>query len=100
MIPRHLPTSEVQLSDFCQRWHIQRLSFFGSVTRDDFRPDSDVDVLIEFQSGHTPGFDIYDVEQELSELCGGRLIDIVNPKYLHRWLKDDVLATAEPAFDE
>jgi uncharacterized protein len=44
-----------QLADFCRRHHIRKLAFFGSVLRDDFRPDSDVDVLIEFEPGHTLG---------------------------------------------
>jgi predicted nucleotidyltransferase len=55
-----LPTE--QLADFCRRHHITRLAFFGSVLRDDFRPDSDVDVLAEFAPGHTPGLEIVDIE--------------------------------------
>ena len=78
----------------------QAAGVFGSVLRDDFGPDSDVDVLVEFEPGHTPGLNAYDIEQELSALCGGRKIDMVNPKYLNRWVKSDVLATAEPAYGQ
>lgn len=76
------------------------MAFFGSVLRDDFRPDSDVDVLVEFEPDHVPGFRVYDIEQELSQLCGGRRIDMANPKYLNRWLKDEVLRTAEPVYGD
>ena len=89
-----------RLADFCRRWHIVRLSFFGSVVRDDFRPDSDVDVLVEFAPGHTPGLAIVDAEEELSDLLGGRHVDLVNPKYLNRHLKDRVLAEAELQYAE
>jgi len=99
MIPVHLPTTEAQLADFCRRHHVRRLSFFGSVLRDDFRSDSDVDALIEFEPGHTPGFAIYDVEQELSGLLGGHPVDLVNPKYLNHRLKQNVLATAQLVYE-
>lgn len=99
MIPPQLSTTESQLAAFCRRHHIRRLSFFGSVLRDDFRPDSDVDVLAEFEPGHTPGLNVHDIEQELSALLGGRRVDLVNPKYLNRWLKDHVLTTAELVYE-
>ncbi|MCK4657915.1 MAG: nucleotidyltransferase family protein [Phycisphaerae bacterium] len=78
----------------CRRYHIHRLSFFGSVLRDDFRPNSDVDMLVEFEPGHTPGWEVVDIEQEFSRLFGGRKVDMVNPKYLNRHLKKRVLETA------
>lgn len=89
-----------KLAAFCRRWHIQRLAFFGSVLREDFRPDSDVDVLVEFKPGHTPGLAIVDAEEELCRLLGGRHVDMVNPKYLNRHLKDRVLAEAEVQYAE
>src|SRR5687767_7374331 len=74
--------SREQLADFCRRHHIRRLSLFGSILRDNFRPDgdqpSDVDVLVEFEPGHTPGWEIVDIEQALSGLFGGRKVDLVN----------------------
>lgn len=78
----------------CKRWHIQRLAVFGSALRDDFGPDSDVDVLVEFEPEHTPGWEIVDIGEELSEIFGGRYVDIVNPKYLLPLIKDDVLKSA------
>ncbi|HUS40684.1 MAG: nucleotidyltransferase family protein [Pirellulales bacterium] len=98
MMLKNIPANEQQIADFCRRHHICKLAFFGSVLRDDFGPDSDVDVLVEFEPGHTPGLEVYDIEQELSRLCGGRRIDMVNPKYINRWMKDEVLNTAEPAY--
>ena len=100
MVPKNIPATETQINEFCRRHHIRKLAFFGSVLGRDFRPDSDVDVLVEFEPGHTPGWNVYDIEQELSQLCGGRRIDMVNPKYINRWLKDIVLTTAEPAYGE
>jgi len=84
-----------QIAEFCRRNHIRKLSLFGSVLREDFRPDSDVDVLYEFEPGHTVGWDIVDLEEELSRLFGGRKIDLINAKYLNRHLRDRVLAEAE-----
>lgn len=98
MIPKHLPVTDEQIACFCRRWHIRKLAFFGSVLRDDFGPDSDVDILLEFAPGHTPGLNVYDLEQELSQLCGGRSVDIVNPKYIHSRLKEQILHSAENAY--
>ncbi|MBM3303086.1 MAG: nucleotidyltransferase domain-containing protein, partial [Deltaproteobacteria bacterium] len=63
--------------------------------RDDFGPDSDVDLLVEFEPDHTPGWEIVDIEEDLSALLGGRKVDLINPKYLNRRFKDRVLAEAE-----
>ena len=92
-----------QIADFCRRHHIRRLSLFGSILRDDFRPDgehpSDVDVLVEFEPGHTPGWEIVSIQEELSRLFGGRRVDMVNPKYLNRRLRDRILASAELQYE-
>jgi len=95
----HLPPASL-LADFCRRHHILRLSLFGSVLRDDFRPDSDVDVLVEFQPGHTPGWEIIDLEEELAGLFGGRRVDLVNPKYLNHRLRDTILNSAVVQYAE
>ena len=60
--------SPTQIKDFCQRRHIRRLAFFGSMVRDDYGPDSDIDILVEFEPGHTPGLEFFSIELELSEL--------------------------------
>jgi len=93
-----LPTDA--LAGFCRRHHITRLAFFGSVLRDDFRPDSDVDVLVEFAPGHTPGLEVVDIEEELSSLLGGRKVDLVNPKYLNPRVRPIILASAEVQYAE
>ncbi|OGO38844.1 MAG: hypothetical protein A2147_08200 [Chloroflexi bacterium RBG_16_57_8] len=62
----------------CRRHHIIRLSLFGSVLREDFRPGSDVDVLVEFEPGKTPGFSFIDIQDELSNMIG-RKVDLNTP---------------------
>ncbi len=89
-----------RLEDFCRNRHIRWMACFGSAVRDDFGPNSDVDVLVEFAPGHSPGWEIVDIEEELSALLGGRDVDILNPKYLNRRLRDQVLAEAEVLFAE
>ena len=95
MVRHNLPITAEQISDFCRQHHIIRLAFFGSVLRDDFRPDSDVDVLVEFHPDHLPGWEIIDLEDEFSKLCGGRKVDFVNPKYLHPRMREPVLSSAQ-----
>ena len=97
MSPRIAIPQEV-IADFCRRHHIRRLALFGSVLRDDFRPDSDVDVLVEFQQGHTPGLDFFSMQDELSELMG-RKVDLNTPGFLSAYFKDRVLAEAEVLYD-
>ena len=66
--------SRDNLSEFCRRHHIRRLAAFGSVLREDFRPDSDVDILVEFDPDHRPGMvRLCEIEQELSRKEQGRL---------------------------
>jgi len=84
------------LIEFCRRNRVRKLSFFGSVLREDFRPESDVDVLVEFESGAVVGFfALYDIEQELSRILGGRKVDVHTPGGLSRYIRDRVLAEAE-----
>jgi predicted nucleotidyltransferase len=84
---------------FCRKHHIRRLALFGSVLRDDFREDSDVDVLVEFQPGHTPGFAFFGIQDELSELLG-RKVDLNTPGFLSRYFRDRVMAEAEVEYAE
>ncbi len=85
-----------QIGEFCRRNHIRKLALFGSVLRDDFRPDSDVDVLVEFEPGHVVGFfKLFDMQEELSKLLGGRTVDLRTPQELSRYFRDEVVATAE-----
>jgi hypothetical protein len=90
----HVPAD--RLADFCRRHEIRRLAFFGSVLRPDFGPASDVDVLVEFQPGRGPGFfGLARMERELSDLLGGRTVDLRTPRELSRYFRDEVLASAE-----
>jgi len=68
-----------EIAEFCRRNHIQRMAFFGSVLRDDFRPDSDIDVLVEFEPGKTPGLAFFDIREELKRLFG-REVDMLTFK--------------------
>jgi predicted nucleotidyltransferase len=86
------------VSAFCRRHHITRLALFGSVLRDDFAPDSDVDVLVEFQSGHVPGLSFVTMEREFSGLLNGRRVDMITPKFLNARIRDQVLRSAEPLY--
>ncbi len=86
-----LPLGEI--AAFCQKHHIRKLALFGSVLRDDFRPDSDVDVLVEFEPGHVPGFGFITVQDELSALLG-REVDLNTPGFLSRHFRQQVIDTA------
>jgi len=86
------------LSAFCRRHHIARLALFGSVLRDDFRADSDVDILVEFLPGHVPGLRFVTIERELSELLQGRRVDLVTPKFLTPRIRDRVLTADETLY--
>lgn len=88
------------LSELCRRYGIRKLSLFGSVLREDFRPDSDVDVLVEFRPGARTGFAIVDIEDELTHLFGGHKADLVSAKYLNERLRDRILASAEVQYAE
>jgi predicted nucleotidyltransferase len=85
-----------ELASFCRRHHIRRLAFFGSVLRDDFSPDSDVDVLVEFEPASVPGlFGLARMERELATLLGGRKVDLRTPEDLSRHFRQSVLDEAE-----
>lgn len=83
----NLHIDPTRIADFCRRQHIRRLELSGSVLGDDFGPASDVDVLYEFEPGMTPGFGIFRVEEELSQILGGRKVDLVPAKYLSKYVR-------------
>jgi len=83
-----------KVADFCRRNHILTLSLFGSVLRNDFRSDSDIDVLVEFEPEHIPGFfRLHDIEEELSGILG-RSTDLRTPQDLSRYFRDEVIANS------
>jgi len=93
----HIPQDRI--ADFCRRNQIRRLALFGSVLRDDFGPDSDVDVLVEFESGARVGLlRLAGMEIELSEILG-RKADLNTPGFLSKYFRDRVLAEAEVQYD-
>ena len=87
-----------QIAAFCRRRHIRRLSLFGSVLRDDFRSDSDIDVLVEFEPGHVPGLAFFAMEAELSDILG-RNVELSTAAFLSRYIRDSVLANAQVQYD-
>ncbi len=89
-----------KIAEFCRRNHIRRLSFFGSVLREDFRLDSDIDVLVEFEPGQVIGLRFIEIQDEFSSLLGGRKVDLVTPKFLNRRIRGRVLAEAEVQYAE
>ena len=93
-----LEFSPAELRAVCRRRAVKRLALFGSVLRDDFGPASDIDVLVEFDHEAFEGKAVYRLPGELSEVFGGRKIDLVEPEYLSPRLRDRVLAEAWDVF--
>ena len=84
------------LTPFCEKHHIRRLSLFGSQLKGTARPDSDIDLLVEFEPEHIPGLlDIVGMELELSQLLGGRKVDLRTAGDLSRYFRDEVIRTAQ-----
>ena len=91
-----IPTEKI--AEFCRANRIRRLALFGSVLRDDFGPDSDVDVLVEFEPGTHIGLRFFRLEIELSEILG-RKVDLNTPGFISDYFRDEVLAEAEVHYD-
>ena len=90
-IDRHL------VAEFCEARHIRRLALFGSVLRPDFGPESDVDVLVEFAPGHTPGFGFFTIQEELSEMIG-RPVELHTPGFLSPYFREKVQEDADVVY--
>ncbi|WP_414541288.1 nucleotidyltransferase family protein [Nostoc sp. CCY0012] len=91
--------SQEEIKEFCQRHSIRKLSLFGSVLRDDFTRESDVDVLVEFEAGKTPGLAIITMEDELSNIINRR-IDLRTVADLSRYFRGQVLAEAMVIYEQ
>lgn len=99
MAPRSLFDHEA-LAALCRRRHIRCLSLFGSVLKGTARPDSDVDLLIEFEPGARPSLlDLAGIELELSALLDGRRVDVRTAEDLSRYFRDEVLREAEVEYE-
>ena len=96
---RGIDVSKTALAAFCREQGIKRLAIFGSALRDDFGPESDVDLLVEFQPERIPGLlGIAGLEMELSDLFDGRKVDLRTPEDLSPYFREDVLAVAEDQY--
>ena len=96
---KHLQIPGPQLAEFCRRNRIRKLSLFGSVLREDFRPESDVDVLVEFEPGARVGLiKLTGMEIELGRLLG-RKVDLNTAGCLSQYYRDKVLAAAEVQYE-
>jgi len=96
---KNIAIPKERVADFCRRHHIRRLSLFGSVLREDFGPESDIDVLVEFEPDAIVGFfKLYDLEQELSQVLDGRRVEINTPRSLSKYFRDTVVTEAETLY--
>lgn len=89
-----IPVDRIKIAEFCRKHHIRRLSLFGSVLREDFHRDSDVDVLVEFEPGHVPGLAFFAMEMELSNILGHK-VDLNTPGFISPYFRDQVLEEAQ-----
>ena len=96
MSPR-IAVDRERIAELCRRHHIRRLALFGSVLRDDFGSGSDVDVLVEFEPGHVPGFRFVDIQDELSALLG-RTVDLHTPGSISRYFRERVVREAQDQY--
>lgn len=96
----HIELPREKIAEFCKRNHIRKLLLFGSVLHGDFRPDSDIDLLVEFDPAHIPGFfKLAHMERELSELMKKK-VDLRTPQELSRYFRDKVISEAEVQYAE
>lgn len=103
MVNARIDIPKDEIAAFCQRNGIKRLALFGSVLRDDFTAESDVDVIVEFEPGKTPGLEFLTMQDELSEIYGRR-VDLhtfrgveSNPNWL---LRNEILNSAEAVYEQ
>ncbi|WP_275099784.1 nucleotidyltransferase family protein [Sedimenticola hydrogenitrophicus] len=95
-MPTRLPIKQTELADFCRTHGIQRLSLFGSTLKGTATPQSDIDLLVEFEPGNTPGLlALAEMEAELSELMKGIKVDLRTPNELSHLFRESILSTAE-----
>ena len=95
-LPIDMPLAEID--SFCRRHHMVKLSLFGSVLRDDFTSASDIDVLVEFDPEHVPGWKFFSMQDELSEMLGRR-VDLNTRNSLSPYFVDEVLQDAEVVYE-
>ena len=94
-----IPVDRDKIGEFCRKHHIRKLAIFGSALREDFGPESDVDVLVEFEPGHVPGLAFLGMEMELSEILA-RKADLNTPQFLSPYYRERVKEEAEVQFEQ
>jgi len=94
MVNHNLAIPKRKIAAFCRCYHITKLSLFGSFLREDFGPGSDIDVLVEFEQGHSPGLSFFSMQSELADMFG-RKVELHTPNFLSRYFRDHVLEEAE-----
>ena len=97
MVSEHLGVPHAEIARLCRQYHIRRLAIFGSAIHDDFRPDSDVDVLVDFAPDAEIGLDFFTLQDDLSTQFG-RTVDLHTPASLSKYFRDRVLAEAEDQY--
>jgi hypothetical protein len=95
----NITVPEESLGPLCRKYHIRRLSIFGSAMGGDFKPDSDIDLLVEFDPAFIPGLSFFSIQEELSSLFGHK-VDLNTPDFLSRYFRDDVLQQAEAIYEQ
>jgi predicted nucleotidyltransferase len=98
MDSRKVDIPQDKIADFCRRHRIRKLALFGSVLRDDFTDDSDIDVMVEFEPGTAVGLNFFSMERELSSLLG-RKVDLNTPGFLGKHFRDQILSEAEVQYE-
>ena len=100
-MPIHINLPHDKLAGFCRRWNITELSFFGSVLRDDFGADSDVDIMVNFAPGKTPGLEFWTMEAELEEILGHK-VDLTTRQGVENSanyiIRGEILRSVEPYY--
>ena len=94
-----IPVDRDKIGEFCRKHHIRKLAIFGSALREDFGPESDVDVLVEFEPGHVPGLAFFGMEMALSEILA-RKVDLNPPQFLSPYYRERVKEEAEVQFEQ
>ena len=98
MLAENVTIPNVAIAEFCRKHHIRKLALFGSVLGSGFTPESDIDVLVEFEEGHVPGFAFFDLQDELA-IIFARQVDLHTLKSLSRYFRDQVLASATVLYE-
>jgi uncharacterized protein len=96
-LSQYMPQERV--TEFCQRNYVKKLALFGSAIKGELRPDSDIDILVQFEEGHVPGyFRLCEMENELTDIIG-RQVDLRTPEELSKYFRNDVVKSAKVQYE-